>query len=311
MRILFMGSPDFALPSLEALAANYEIVAVFTQPDQRSGRGRQMTPPPVKVRAISLGLPLYQPDSLKDVTTQDIIKEIGPDVIVVTAYGKILPDEILSIPHVGCINVHASLLPRWRGAAPIQAAILAGDEETGITIMQMDPGLDTGPIYAQERLPISSTDTGGVLSLRLATLGASTLIDAMPGILTGNIQAVSQEESLATYAPMLKKKDGELDFLKPASSLALQVRAYEPWPSSYFIWNDTRIVVREARAKESESNAPGTCLEYDRFPAVAANPGILVLTTIQPAGKKAMPGDTFLNGAKDFCNERITNPTAA
>lgn len=311
MRVLFLGSPEFALPSVDALAVDYEVVAIFTQPDQRAGRGRQMKPSPVKNRALSLGIPVHQPNSLKDPTTQKLIEMIKPDVIVVVAYGKILPEEILSLPTFGCINVHASLLPRWRGAAPIQAAILAGDEETGITIMQMDPGLDTGPIYAQEKIQILPTDTAGELSKRLATLGASTLINTLPGIFSGNNRAETQKESLATYAPRLKKKDGELDFIKPASALALQIRAYEPWPSSYFILNDTRIVVRKAHADHSSSYTPGMCLEHHHFPAVAANPGILILTMIQPAGKKAMPGDTFLNGAKDFLNERVTNSTAA
>lgn len=309
MRILFMGSPEFALPSLEALAAKHEVVAVFTQPDQPAGRGRQMQPPAVKSLAISLGLPLHQPPSLSTKKTQELIRRIGPDVIIVAAYGKILPEEILSIPQFGCINVHASLLPRWRGAAPIQAAIFAGDEETGVSIMRMDPGLDTGPVYLQKKIPILPEDTGGELSKRLATLGATALIESLPGILAGNIVAQVQDNSLSTYAPMLKKKDGELDFNKPAISLALQVRAYEPWPTSYFVLKSTRIVVRASQAIASDTHLPGTCFELNRFPAIAANPGTLVLSTVQPAGKRAMPGDTFMNGAKDFRNERITHTT--
>jgi methionyl-tRNA formyltransferase len=311
MRVLFMGSPEFALPSLKALSQNHDVLAVFTQPDLKAGRGMKLQPSPVKILASRLDLTVYQPDSFKDQTTIDLILQLDPDVIVVAAYGKILPFEILSIPKVACINVHASLLPRWRGAAPVQAAILAGDELTGISIMQMDPGLDTGPVYVQESTRISSTETGGELINRLAELGATTLLKALPAIYSGELPVHNQVDDDATYAPMLKKSDGLLDFVQPAIDLARQVRAYEPWPSSFFHWNKKRIVVRAAEAVDVDDLPPGACLEYNRLPAVAADPGVLVLHTVQPAGKNQMSGDIFLIGAKDFRDGRITNTSDA
>jgi methionyl-tRNA formyltransferase len=311
MRVLFMGSPDFALPSLNALAKHHQVVSVFTQPDRKAGRGRQLRQPPIKSLAQERGIPVHQPHSLKDQAIVELTKGINPDIIVVAAYGKILPEEILSIPKLGCINVHASLLPRWRGAAPIQAAIHAGDNDTGVSIMQMDTGLDTGPVFLQETTNISPTETGGELSQRLAQIGAEALIKALPWIESGELSAQAQDESSATYAPMLKKSDGILDFYKPASALALQVRAYEPWPSSFFILNNTRIVIREAEAIDAHHHSPGTCVEYKKFPAVSANPGLLLLTMVQPSGKKLMPGEIFLHGAKDFIDGRITNTTHA
>ena len=305
MRVLFMGSPQFALPILGALSQNHEVAAVFTQPDRKTGRGRKMQPPAVKVFATSHGLPVYQPRSLKEESAHELVRQISPDLIVVAAYGKILPEEILSIPPLGCINVHASLLPRWRGSAPIQAAILAGDLETGVSIMQMDSGLDTGPVYQQVTLQITPSETAGELSQRLASLGAITLINAIPEIRRGDLSARPQDEKLATYASLLRKKDGMLNFSQPAAFLARQVRAYEPWPSSFFYWKDTRIVVRGAQASSIEKYPSGMCLEINRLPAIAADPGILILTLLQPAGKRVMSGDTFLNGAKDFPHGRI------
>jgi methionyl-tRNA formyltransferase len=309
MRVLFMGSPDFAVPSLGALAEWHQVVAVFTQPDRKSGRGRQLRSPPIKSLAQELGIPVHQPHSLKDRAIVKLTQGINPDIIVVAAYGKILPEDILHIPKYGCINVHASLLPRWRGAAPIQAAIQAGDTKTGVTIMQMDTGLDTGPVFLQETTNISPSETGGELSQRLAQIGANALIRALPGIETMKLPTQAQDDSSATFAPMLKKSDGILDFQRPASALALQIRAYEPWPSSFFILDNTRIVVREAEAIDFHHYSPGMCIEYENFPAVSANPGLLILRMVQPAGKKVMPGEDFLHGAKDFIDGRITNAT--
>jgi methionyl-tRNA formyltransferase len=311
MRLLFMGSPEFALPTLKALDQQFNVIGVFTQPDRKAGRGRRLQSPPVKELAEKLGIPVYQPSSLKKLETQDLIKELAPDAIIVTAYGKILPNEILTIPTIACVNIHASLLPRWRGAAPIQASILAGDEITGVSIMRMDSGLDTGPIYQQASIKIFPDETSGELSKRLAMLGAETLMKVLPAIFKNKLKEQAQDDSIATYAPMLKKSDGLLIFSHPAISLARQVRAYEPWPSSFFIWKGSRIVVREAEAVIAGDYPPGKCLEYNRLPAIASDPGILVLHTIQPAGKRAMPGDTFLNGAKDFTDGRITDPPDA
>jgi len=309
MRVLFMGSPEFALPSLGVLAAEYDVIAVYTQPDRKAGRGRKLQQPPVKSLATDLGLPVFQPINLRSKEITDTIRKLEPDLIVVAAYGMILPPEILSIPSFGCINVHASLLPRWRGAAPVQAAILSGDSKTGISIMQMDAGLDTGSVYSQHVLEIHEDETGGQLTHRLADLGAKAISESLPLILTGDLAPAPQDDTLATYAPMLKKSDGQLNFNMPAPKLALQVRAYEPWPSSYLEWKTTRLVIRSASAVDMRDHPPGSCFVYNRFPAVAANPGALILKSIQPAGKKTMDGDTFLNGAKDFPNGRITNAT--
>ncbi|TFH36853.1 MAG: methionyl-tRNA formyltransferase, partial [Anaerolineales bacterium] len=276
-----------------------------------AGRGKQMQPPPVKLRAIQLSLPIHQPSSLRERAVQDLIRQLSPEMIVVAAYGKILPQAILTIPPLGCINVHASLLPRWRGASPIQSAILAGDTRTGISIIRMEQGLDTGPIYLQESLDILANENSGELSKRLSILGAEMLVRAIPEIQSGRLSAQAQDEKLTSHAPILKKADGQLDFNQPASRLALQVRAFEPWPSSYFLWNDSRIVVREAYAVDTNDQSPGTLLEYNHYPAVSASPGLLVLSALQPAGKKLMSGDTFLNGAKDFRDGRITHTTKA
>jgi methionyl-tRNA formyltransferase len=311
MRLIFMGSPEFALPTLEALDQHFEVTGVFTQPDRKAGRGRQVQSPPVKLLAESLGIPVFQPSSLKNPETQYLIQELAPDAIIVTAYGKILPREILNMPAIACINIHASLLPRWRGAAPIQAAILAGDELTGVSIMRMDPGLDTGPIYHQASIKIHPNETSGELSQRLAKLGAETLIKTLPAISKNELIERAQDDTSPTYAPTLKKSDGLLIFSQPASILARQVRAYEPWPSSFFMWRGSRVVVRKAEAVDTGDYPPGKCLEYNRLPAIASNPGILVLHMIQPAGKRAIPGDTFLHGAKDFIDGRITDPSDA
>lgn len=307
MRVIFMGSPEFALPSLEVLAAEYNVVGVYTQPDRRSGRGRKLKEPPVKSLAKELGLSIYQPTSLRSDENLETTRKLEPDLIIVAAYGMILPPEILSIPSFGCINIHASLLPRWRGAAPVQAAILSGDSKTGVSIMQMDAGLDTGPVYSQHMLDIHENETGGELAWRLAELGAKSLQGSLPSIISGDLTAMPQDDNFATYAPMLKKTDGQLSFTSPASKLALQVQAYEPWPSSFFEWKKIRLVIRGAYAIDLNDHPPGTCFVHNHFPAVAANPGALVITSIQPAGKKIMGGDTFLNGAKDFPHGRITN----
>ncbi len=221
LRIVFMGSPDFALPSLSALvsAPNYQVVGVITQPDRASGRGRELKPPPVKSLALDLNIPVMQPEKLRLPEPMEQLRAWAPDLIVVAAFGQILKKDVLEMPHYGCINVHASLLPRWRGAAPINAAILHGDEETGVTIMQMDVGLDTGPMLAKKSIRIKPDDTAGSVSQALSTLGADLLIETLPDYLAGNLTATPQPEDGSTYAPMLKKTDGLLDFTQPAVDL--------------------------------------------------------------------------------------------
>ena len=235
IRTIFMGSPDFALPTLRKLSEVTNVVGVVTQPDRPAGRGKTLTPPPVKVLAEELGIEVFQPKSLRKEEAFDKLAGWQPDLIVVAAFGQILRQNVLELPRYGCINVHASLLPRWRGAAPINAAILHGDAETGITIMQMDAGLDTGPILAKKAIPILPEDNAGTLFDKLSQLGGDFLAEMLPAYLAGELSPTPQPEEGATYAPMLSKQDGELDFSKPAEELARQVRGYFPWPGSYTI----------------------------------------------------------------------------
>src|SRR5512134_2078708 len=211
-RVVFMGSPDFALPALKALAEHYDVVGVVTQPDRGSGRGRELKPPPVKTLALELGIPVMQPEKLRLPEAMEQLRAWSPDLIVVAAFGQILKKDVLELPRYGCINVHASLLPRWRGAAPINAAILHGDEATGVTIMKMDVGLDTGPMLSQRSIRLTREDTAGSVFEKLSTLGADLLIETLPDYLSGKLAPVPQQEEGATYAPMLKKEEGRLDF---------------------------------------------------------------------------------------------------
>jgi methionyl-tRNA formyltransferase len=300
LRIVFMGSPEFALPALNALAENYRVEGVVTQPDRPAGRGRELTPPAVKILAQEHNLPIIQPAKLRELEAMEQLRSWNPEVIVVAAFGQILRSDVLDLPPHGCVNVHASLLPRWRGAAPIQAAILHGDDETGITIMKMDPGLDTGPILSQQAIPITPKDTAGRLSPRLAELGAQLLLKTLPGYVSGEIQPQPQDDSLATYAPMLKKSDGELDFFEPAEDLARRVRAFNPWPGTFFLWQGERLKVHQAHAVEAPTPRPGETVIYDDLPAAGTGDGLLVLEVVQPAGKKPMAGDVFLHGARGW-----------
>jgi len=298
-RIVFMGSPDFALPTLKALHENFNVVSVVTQPDRPSGRGRNLKPPDVKRLAISLGLPFIQPKSLKAENALNQLEEWAPDVIVVAAFGQILRENVLNLPPFGCINVHASLLPRWRGAAPVQAAILH-DDITGVTIMKMDKGLDTGPILSQQAIPIENEMTAGRLFDQLAQMGAELLIETLPKYISGEIQPEPQDDQKATYAPRLKKEDGELDFYQPAVFLARMVRAYNPWPGTYQFFNNTRLKVHKAHAVEDNNADPGEHLIHNEKPAWGTTKGILVLDKVQAAGKSRMSGEDFLRGSKDW-----------
>ena len=299
-KIVFMGSPDFAVPTMRAITGPYTLVGVVTQPDRPSGRGRVLTPPPIKDLAIELGLPVIQPQSLKGTPDLAQLKSWQPDLIVVAAFGQILREEVLELPSYGCINVHASLLPRWRGAAPIQAAILHGDTETGITIMQMDTGVDTGDILSQHSITIGEHETAGELSPRLAELGAQALLDTLPQFLSGAIVPQAQDDSFATYAPMLKKDAGRLDFQETAAALARRVRAFDPWPGTYTIWSGQRLKILRARAQDAKTPGPGKTTTYGDLPAYGTSDGLLVLDSVQPAGRKALPGEAFLRGAKNW-----------
>jgi methionyl-tRNA formyltransferase len=304
MRIVFMGSPDFAVPALRAIHQRFNLVGVVSQPDRPGGRGRKLRAPPIKVISQELGVPILQPETLKNQAVLEHIESWEPDLIVVNAYGQILPPNFLTIAENNAINVHASLLPRWRGAAPIQASILMGDSETGITIMKMDAGMDTGPIISQISIPIRNDETGGELGERLSNLGADLLIETIPEYVAGNIVLTDQEDSLATYAPQLKKADGRLDFLQPADPLVRQVRAYEPWPTSFFYFNDLRLTVRKAHTAPGLAQ-PGLVVQHDNFPAIGTESGLVVLDLIQPAGRKTMPADAFVRGSPEFIDSNI------
>ncbi len=299
-RLVFMGSPEFATPILRGLAGKYEVVGVVTQPDRPAGRGRQLTPPPVKVLAQELGIPVMQPPKLREPEAMERLRLWTPDLIVVAAFGQILRREVLWLPRHGSINVHASLLPRWRGAAPIQAALLAGDEQTGITIMLMDEGVDTGPILAQQPLPIGPDDTTGSLAGQLSALGTGLLLETLPGYLSGDVKPQPQKNEGATYASMLKKGDALLDLSRPAVELARRVRAFNPRPGAYLSLSEgTALKVHMAHAEEGDA-VPGLRLVRNGLPAIGTAQGILVLDDVQPAGKKPMNGRAFLAGARDW-----------
>jgi methionyl-tRNA formyltransferase len=298
-KVVFMGSPDFALPSLRALAKQYEVVGVVTQPDRASGRGREVKMSPVKTLAQELDLPLMQPEKLRTPEAMDQLRAWAPDLIVVAAFGQILKKDVLTLPRYGCINVHASLLPRWRGAAPINAAILAGDDKTGVTIMQMDVGLDTGPMLAQKSIHLTLDDTAGSVFRALSTLGADLLIDTLPRWIAGEIQPQQQDDTLATYAPMLKKEAGKLDFTRDVNELERLIRAFNPWPGAYMEFDGAILKVHRAHVEAGTAEA-GQRLIIQNQPAIGARSGILVLDEVQPAGKKSMSGKSFLAGARNW-----------
>lgn len=299
-RVVFMGSPEFALPSLERLAQHYQVVGVVTQPDRPAGRGRILTPPAVKKLADQLGIATIQPEKLRQPEAFEALQAWRPDVIVVTAYGQILRQNVLDLPRFGCINVHASLLPRWRGAAPIQAAVLHGDSETGVTIMKMDAGMDTGAILSQQVVAIEPHDTAGSLAQRLAVVGADLLVATLPAYLQGEMPAREQEAALATRAPLIHKEDGLLDFTQPAEGLARAVRAYQPWPGTFLPWAGGLLKVLQAHVIEDDAHQPGDKWVAQGMPAVGCATDSLVFDLVQPPGKKPMPGDLFLRGARDW-----------
>lgn len=298
-RIVFMGSPDFALPTLRALFESFNVVGVVTQPDRPAGRGREMRPPDVKALAEELGLPIIQPKTLKSPEALAQLADWHPDVIVVAAFGQILRENVLTLPPFGCVNVHASLLPRWRGASPVQAAVL-NDDVSGVTIMQMGKGLDTGPILSQRAVDIPSDQTAGELFDELAELGAVLLVETLPGYLAGDIKPQPQDDSLATYAPKIEKADGELDLSQPAALLARKVRAYYPWPGTYQYFEDRFLKIHRAYALPGERAVPGMRYIVADKPAWGTGEGLLVLEEVQLAGKSRVTGEAFLRGAKTW-----------
>ncbi|PTA71316.1 MULTISPECIES: methionyl-tRNA formyltransferase [unclassified Stenotrophomonas] len=303
MRIVFAGTPEFAVSSLRAAARHHEVVAVYTQPDRPAGRGRGLAPSPVKLEAVARGIPVYQPESLKDQAAQQQLRDLQPDLMVVVAYGLILPKAVLAIPTHGCWNVHASLLPRWRGAAPIQRAIQAGDETTGVCLMQMEAGLDTGPVLLHQELPIAATDTGGQLHDRLAELGAQVLSDGL-GLLRAGIKPIArpQPEQGVTYAHKLDKAEAKLDWAQDAGALARTVRAFNPWPIAEATLAGERVRIHGAVALDlAHGQAPGTVLAAGREGIdIACGQGALRLRVLQREGGKAITAADYLNARRDL-----------
>jgi len=303
LRIIFAGTPDFAARHLAALlAARYNVVGVFTQPDRPAGRGKKLMPSPVKVLAEEKGIPVFQPSSLRPAENQQLVAELNADIMVVVAYGLILPKAVLDMPRLGCINVHGSLLPRWRGAAPIQRALWAGDAETGVTIMQMDVGLDTGDMLYKLACPITAEDTSASLYDKLAELGPQGLIETLQLLATGAAKPEVQDDSLATHAEKLSKEEALLDWSLSAAQLERCVRAFNPWPMSFFMMDGQPVKVWKASVIDTPAHAePGTILEADKHGIrVATAQGILNLVELQPAGKKAMKAQDLLNSRREF-----------
>lgn len=300
MKIVFMGTPDFAVPSLRALAeAGHEIRGVFTQPDRPKDRGMKLQPPPVKELALALGLEVYQPAKMRDGTALDILRALEPDLVAVAAYGKILPVDMLELPRLGCVNVHSSLLPKYRGAAPINWAILNGEDETGVTIMRMAEGMDTGDILAQASTPIGIDENAVQLFARLADLGAGLLADTVAALEAGTVEAVPQDEAQATHAPMLSRELSPIDWTRAARQLHDQVRGLRPWPAATAALDGARCkVLRTALTGERTGKAPGTVLQADKrgLRIACGDGGVLELVELQPDGKKAMAAPAFLLG---------------
>ncbi len=304
MKIIFMGTPDFAVAALDALCRDgREVILAVTQPDRQKGRGRKVIQTPVKVCAEKWGVPVFQPARIREAGAIEQIRSLEPDLIVVAAFGQILPQELLDIPRLGCINIHASLLPRLRGAAPIQWSVINGDTESGITLMQMDAGLDTGDILFQESVPIGPQETGESLYDRLAQLGGEMIVKYLPAIEAGDIHPVPQQDSLSTYAPMLKKEMGEIDWTMPAGQIEQRMRGMLPWPGAYTTLGGHILKIWRARvqtyAQVPAGTSPGTVLYTDKKTiCVAAGQEALELLEVQAEGKKRMETDAFLRGTK-------------
>lgn len=303
LRIIFAGTPDFAARHLDALlSSGHNVVGVFTQPDRPAGRGKKLMPGPVKALAEEHGLPVFQPASLRPEENQQLVADMNADVMVVVAYGLILPKAVLGMPRLGCINVHGSLLPRWRGAAPIQRSLWAGDAETGVTIMKMDVGLDTGDMLYKLSCPITPEDTSATLYDKLAELGPQGLIKTLEQLAEGTAKPEVQDEALVTYAEKLSKDEALLDWALPAAQLERCIRAFNPWPVSWMVIDDQPVKVWKASVIESHVQAaPGTIVEANKQGIqVATAEGILNLESLQPAGKKAMSVQDLLNSRREW-----------
>ncbi len=307
-----MGTPDFAVPSLLQLhetgpAQAWEIVGVVTQPDRPAGRGKKLLPSPVKEVALAHDLPVFQPGRLRrEPDAIEALRRLAPDLMVVAAYGQILPKSVLGIPRFGCVNVHASLLPAYRGASPISAAILDGLDETGVTIMLMDVGMDTGPMLAQAQQPIHADDTTDSLSARLAEQGAGLLVETLPRWLSGDLAPVDQAElpGEVSTCSLVKKDDGRIDWTQPAAVIERMTRAYAPWPSAFTLWQGENFKIGRARVVPGTA-APGVVVSTAQGPAVGTGQDLLLLQEVQPAGKRMMDVQSFLNGTPEFVGSTL------
>jgi len=310
-KIIFMGTPDFSVPSLEALIhSDFRIVAAYTQPDRKAGRGQQVTSSPVKRLAKSQGLDVFQIEKFKVAGTIEGLAALEPDLIVVAAFGLLLPTEVLSLPKFGCVNVHPSLLPRHRGASPVATAILQGDEITGVTIMLMDSGMDTGPVLRQREVPISNEDTTGSLGKKLAQVGAELLMETLPLWLEGRIEAQPQDESKASYTRMIKKEEGQIDWRLSTKELWCRVRAFDPWPGCYTEWRGNRLkLVKVLPLYDQRSDGPGKVIALAPPAPVAVGvqtrDSVLGLVRLQLEGKREMPADEFVRGQRDFMGSSL------
>lgn len=317
LRVVFLGTPDSALPVLAALLAAplLDVVLVVTQPDRPAGRGRRLTPPPVKLLAEQHAVPVFQPERLRGAEALDRLLAVSAALFVITAYGQILRQAVLDIPRCGCLNVHPSLLPRHRGPAPIAAAILAGDEETGVTIMLTDRGMDTGPILTQTAVSLGRDETSATLTPRLLTLGAELLLRTIPPWVQGTIAPLAQDETIATLSHTFTREDGRLDWARPALDLERQIRALNPWPRAYTFVGEKRLLVLQARASEAVGGtsapgqlaAPGTILaaEHGEGLRVATGSGALRLLEVQPEGRQSVAGDTYLRGQRGLVGRTL------
>ncbi len=300
MRIVFMGTPDFAVPSLKALVeAGHEVCGVFTQPDKPKNRGMKLQPPPVKELALELGLPVYQPAKMRDGEALNMLRELKPELIAVAAYGKILPVDILELPQLGCVNVHSSLLPKYRGAAPINWAILNGEDETGVTIMSMAEGMDTGDILAQRATPIDINENAAQLFDRLAQMGGALLVETVRGLEAGTVKPVPQDDALSSHAPMLSREQSPMDWSRTARQLHDQARGLFPWPAATAALDGVRCkILRTALPGEVTDKAPGAVLQADKkgLRVACGDGAVLDILELQPDGKKAMAACAFLLG---------------
>jgi methionyl-tRNA formyltransferase len=314
VRSIFFGSPEFAVPCLDALTSVSEVAAVVSQPDKPAGRGLSMRAPAVKVRALELGLDVWQPRKVRTAEFAERLRALDADVGVVVAYGRILPRAVLDAPRLGCVNVHASLLPRWRGAAPIQWSIVHGDAETGVTLMQMDEGMDTGPMLAKASIPIERSDDAATLSARLSALGAELLRRELPRYVAGELTPEPQDESLATMAPLLEKTHGRIDWARPATAVHDQIRGMNPWPGAYTLLDGRRIKVHRAvpSTLDPEGAEPGrvTALDPEGI-LVACGQGTLEIQELQESGRKRVDARAFITGRRVALGDRFSSEEAS